>query len=537
MKKKLIITLLSILTITIFILHKQKNKLDTALDMRSEISEHSTSVKIKHKKTEIENNSNVAELCTPMNIASNNSHKSLLEKHRADIAKNILALIKSNNLSEDAKSFIMQASGITHLEFIKFRANNKHNYSDLMAVDGKPSTLDVSIALPLLKKIPSINMDQVIKEVKKHNITHQTALGRESLVSNLLKNNKFTDTATVQHFFVNTKFEVNFSDIVNSIRYKQPLEIIQSLISFYSGRYDLEWNDNFLKNNLATYSAQYGRVDLLNLWLSVGVLPFITADDKFKGNTILDMAASYKLNRKIALEILEIAEKYKVSPIGYSSYLYFNTFNESIEHKYYLEKIYLNFMSSFNFTKLPADINTLMDEIVKSNKLILDLNVKITNCESQKNYYYSELKNKFRENTKEVYQSSSTDYNYQENQQFNFILSNLKLLHDKNYDEFLSVTKIKANELGQSILDLGITQAITENAPTNVIISLVNSGGRIQPGTIAVIALTENIELLSELIDEKIIEEIPHEDIVIIKQIGDNLNSDVHEKLIEIGYN
>jgi hypothetical protein len=540
MKKRHIILIISgiaaLTLLTTFII-KGKSNTQRAQPESQRNSDLSTSLQSQYSSQN--SSQHTSEMCDGNGIPTKLKE---LTSHRVTQGKYLEIQVKANHLSRDAAAYIFQASGVTYLQYLRYSTKGKNDINDLLAVDNKPHVLASDLSLSLDQAISNSSLSELGEKIKQLGIQNSTIIGGKSIITKLLAENKLSNDTDVHQFIASSKLAPNFSDLVQAIRSHINSQTIIALASYYRGDLAKTWREALVTNNLATYSARYGRPDLIEFWLAQGLTPSISSDNGKIINTILDMAASYRVPENASLALLKIAERYNVKPAGFHSYTFFNHLDIQNGHHYqrYLNDIKIEFMVNLNFITLPGSINEIMVNIEQLNQQIASLEQQATLCGLTK-----------ADNSK-TNLSSVHDYSEQEDsdipkddkvditssEQYKFLVEEQALLKAKKYNEFLLAVNNNKTKFGDFVVNQSILLCINENAPFEVFKALFDMGGQLSPGAYALLAAKNNIEILKSF-DEHNIKVTPTEhDIKLIRKynLDKTIQPETRKLLQQLGF-
>lgn len=463
-------------------------------------------------------------------------------KNRIAQGKFLESQIKSNHLPRDAEAYIFQASGITHLQYLRYSTMRKNNINDLLAVDNEPRVLSSDLARSLDLAISNSNLSELGEQINQLGIQNSTIIGGKSIITKLLIENKLSNEADVHQFIASSKLTPNFTDLVQAIRSHINSQAITALASYYTGDLAKTWREELVKNNLATYSARYGRPDLIEFWLTQGLSPSISNENGKVTNTILDMAASYNVPENASLALLKIAERYHVKPVGFHSYTFFNNLDIQNGRQYqsYLDDINAEFMVNFNFMKLPDSINTTMVNIEQLNQKIKTIEQQATQC-GLKEINDSKIMFALVDEQSEKVNSNAVESGktyIDSSDQYSFLIEEKALLKAKKYDEFLFLVKNNTTQFGDFIVNQSILLCITENAPFDVFKSLFDMGGQLSSGAYALLAFNNNTEILKSFVEHNIKITPTEQDIKLFRKfnLDKSLKPETRRLLQQLGF-
>lgn len=456
--------------------------------------------------------------------------------------KSLESLIKSNHLSRAAEGYIFQASGLTYLQYLRYRAKRENDINDLLAVDNKPHILKPEISQRLNQLLLNSSASELGENIRQLGADSATIIDGKSIITKLLTDGKLSSETDFNQFIASSKLSPNFSDIVQAIRSHINSKIIITLASYYKGDLSKTWRESLVTNNLATYSARFGRPDLLEFWLTQG-LPLSISDDNGKViNTILDMAASYRVPDRESLALLKMAEQNKVKPAGFHSYLFFNDLDIRSGHYYqrYLDEIKMDFMVNFNFMKLPDSVNVVMANIERLNQKISMLQDKKRECgfeivEKSQGKYGSA-----REQSEQFYINIHKDSKLgaASPESYNFLVEAQGLLKSKKYDEFLLAVKHNNVQFGDVVVNQSVLLSINENAPFEVFKALFDMGGQLSPGSYALLASKNDTVLLKSFVEHNIKVTPSEHDVELIQQynLDKTMKPETRRLLQQLGF-
>lgn len=468
-------------------------------NVRAENTETNSSSKINQnsqgKATYNDNNDN----CPALSVLNNMKKAEVSD--RKEQGKYLVSRIKINKLSTGAESYILQLTGLTHLNYLRYKSGKQYALSDLPAVDGRPEPLPTEIKSKLSSSIKNADLEEILHEIKKSEVHSNSIIAGNSVISTMLLNENFKTEEAVTDFILRSKLKTNFSDLVNSIKSDADLPIIRALTSSYSGELHKTWRFNHITSNLATFSAQSGRPELVQFWLEKGV-PAIVVDKNGNAiNTILDMTASFKLSKNKALPILNISEAHNVTPAGYDAYLFYNELVDETDTRLqqYLNKIKVGFTSQYNFTTLPEDINASVNFIIKINESISGIEKSIEKCYPP---IVSDTDDADQKNTLTAAEKITSpsaavdDLNEQEKNLFTFLADKRILLKEKQYQRYIDAISSYPNTEGNYVLSAALIQALDEGVPIEVVDKLILLGAKIPEEALTLMAIKNDVKLI-----------------------------------------
>ncbi len=327
-------------------------------------------------------------------------------------------------------------------------------------------------------------MDEISNLIGVMDLNKNTIVEGQPIISYILNKHNSLDELDIVNFIKNHRDMINFYDLYTATKLDQSVTVIRELVNSYNGKIDVVWDSDYTKNNLATLSAQHGRVDLVQFWADRGIPLEVYSNNK-RVNTILDSFSSLQKDPTSAKGIFEISFKNNLMPAGYYSYLFFSNLSKSFEkeEKDYLNDILISFTSKHNLTNLPSPINDSFTKLLSLNSNIEKLSSQINRCHYSKRHV-SDGKLKV-SNILDESGISTTEKDGPVDQTTKEIMEFLGdsqiLLKEKNFDEYVKRISIKSRSIApdylSGFLSLALVDLANNNVPDSYIGKVIIMGG------------------------------------------------------------
>jgi hypothetical protein len=432
----------------------------------------------------------------------------LAQQYKARFARgqDLASGIKQHELTKDTAAYILQASGLTYLQYLRYSAAHSQDIDDLPAVDNKPQPLAAEVRWRLNEEILNSSASELGEKIAQFGISDSTIVGGKSIITTLLLGHKLASDSDIHQFIASSKLSPNFADLVVAIRSRQSSATIYALAGYYQGDLTKTWREHLVTNNLVTYSARYGRPDLVEFWLSQGLTPSISNVSGKVMNSMLDMAASYKVPESIALALLTIAEQHDVKAAGFHSYVFFNNIDTKYGGKFqhYLQRMNADLMTHIDTLNIPDAVRAAMIAMAQLNQQIASLEQQAAICGlNDTSPLQPEAANETATAVNRIKDTAVRDShkNVEAMALYHVLAEEKALLKAKKYNEFLLAVKNNSHKYGDFIVHQALLLCLSEDAPFDVVKSLFDMGGQLDSSAYALLAAKNNTNILKSLVE------------------------------------
>ncbi len=441
--------------------------------------------------------------CTDLKRDQVNVRLDAIKEQKLQLLRTYIVYAKHNGFTQYQQETIVQQAGIPLITYRKLTAlHGAVDINMLRPINGKPHIKTGKLRTDYYKYLMTEDYSAIVDLVLNGELTTQSIAGGKSILADVIlhshdNNSDLVIIIEIIQQLINAGLVPNFADLVTVTKASLPVPVLELLVSYTRDDIEQTWYHHHRKNNLTMLAAVNRNWPHYQFWQSQGV-PAYTGENDYSA---IDM-----LSGEVTTDQLAQAQKIFIDLASRSVKPYDVNTLKSIKQwlSPKIKQAHADYLAAHTQPQL-SDL--LADQSRKLSSLLRKYNTteaRLADC--RQSYINTEQQVS---GTNDVATSGTITENSMDEQEKQKIQNTTKhiaialnyAIETGDWTNYLAEIEnlVFQSDTFPQMMEFGLMQAISNNAPLNIINDFMDKGTTLLPNTIMMLAIRDNLDMAKNL--------------------------------------